>query len=120
MEGLYKMNFACGRNGDLTGLFIAKDTLVKCLIDHKIRVYFGEVLGKHSEIWGYLDEREIKLVTQDPKVLEVVKDFDLESGFNPFSYTFIKFDWDKYGFEEEDDMLTEEICTKIIEKNEKL
>ena len=46
MKGLYEFYWECGRQGDLTGVFIADSESVAALLDKEI--YFGEVLGKHS------------------------------------------------------------------------
>lgn len=108
--GLYKLNAHYGRMGDLTGLFIAKKSHVKKLIESKIEVYFGEVLGKHSEVYGSLDEKEIKLISDDKKVMEVVSEFDLETGLNPFHYTVLNVE------EEFEDMTTEEVVEVLIER----
>lgn len=50
MKAIYKLNADYGRNGNLTGVFIAEKEHVAVLLENKIEVYFGEVLGKHSEI----------------------------------------------------------------------
>jgi hypothetical protein len=50
MKAIYRMDIDCGRNGNLTGVFIADKDHVKILLEKKIEIYFGEVLGKHSEI----------------------------------------------------------------------
>ena len=87
MKALFKMNFDCGRMGDLEGVFVADTEDVEYLVNNKISVYFGEVLGKHSEISGCVAESEIKQITTDEKVIKVVEDYDLQSGYNPFDYT---------------------------------
>lgn len=87
MKALYKMEFSCGRNGDLEGIFVADTEDVKYLVDKKISVYFGEVLGKHSEVTGCVDKKEIKKITTDKNVIKVFEDHDLECGYNPFGYT---------------------------------
>jgi hypothetical protein len=62
---LYRFRFDCGRMGSLGGLFIARPSVVAALIGCEI--YFGEVLGKHSEITGPVEEGDLELleVTQD-------------------------------------------------------
>ena len=52
MKALFKMDFDCGRMGNLEGVFITDTEDVEYLVNNKISVYFGEVLGKHSEISG--------------------------------------------------------------------
>jgi hypothetical protein len=84
MEAIYKMRFDCGRMGSLKGIFVADTEEMKKLIGTEI--YFGEVLGKHSEIEGPLDEADIELVTNEADVVEIFKKYELQSGYNPFDY----------------------------------
>jgi hypothetical protein len=84
MEALYKFNYD-SIYGTLSGLFIAKKDYVKRLINEKTNVYFGEVLGKHSEIFGSINNNEIEFVTDDSVVLEIVRKFNLEIGYNPLN-----------------------------------
>jgi hypothetical protein len=85
-EAVYKLNFSCGKQGDLTGVFIAKKNHIKILLENKIEVYFGEVLGKHSRIYGKIEEKNIELVSDSSEVIDVIKTHKLENGFNPFEY----------------------------------
>lgn len=94
-EAVYKLEIDCGRSGDLNGLFIAKKSHVNKLTESGIKVYFGEVLGKHSEVFGSIKKEEITLVTDDPQVVKIFKEFKLNSGHNPFNYTAIQVD-EKY------------------------
>ena len=87
MKALFKMNFDCGRNGNLEGVFIADTDDVKYLVKNNISVYFGEVLGKHSDVSGCVDESEITMITTDENVISVVCEHGLESGYNPFDHT---------------------------------
>lgn len=87
MKALFKMNFDCGRNGNLEGVFIADTDDVKYLVKNNISVYFGEVLGKHSDVSGCVDESEITMITTDENVINVVCEHGLESGYNPFDHT---------------------------------
>jgi len=86
MKALYKFHFDCGRNGELNGLFIADDGDVNELMKNGTVVYFGEVLGKHSEIMGPIEKDDLTFVTHDEKVIAVIEHFKLEIGFNPFDY----------------------------------
>jgi hypothetical protein len=113
-KGIYRLNFDCGRMGDLSGIFIANKEHVKVLIENKIQVYWGEVLGKHSEIYGPVDESEIVLVSDSPEAIKVIEDLGLENGYNPFDYTALNFQLE--GSDEDfDDMSIDEIVEKIIE-----
>lgn len=82
---LYKMVFDAGRMGCLTGVFVAEPEKVAAAIGQE--VYFGEVLGKHSEIYGPLDEKEVKaLDVPDSFVTEFAKHFPDGFGYNPLKY----------------------------------
>jgi len=50
------------------------------------QIYFGEVLGKHSEIVCDLDRDDLTLVTGDPKIVKLFEEHNLESGYNPLDY----------------------------------
>lgn len=82
-KAIYKFHFDCGRMGTLTGVFIEDPARVKKLIESQDEIYFGEVLGKHSEIAGPLSEEDVTLVSDDPKAIEIIESLDLETGFNP-------------------------------------
>lgn len=112
-KGIYKLNFDCGRSGDLEGVFIATDKQVEKLISSEIQVYFGEVMGKHSEVFGKIEKKEIKLVTEDENVISLFELHDLSSGHDPFTYGSVNFEFNL--FEEEDDMCVKEIINKLIE-----
>ena len=72
--------------GELDGLFIADDADVKKTIGKTI--YFGEVLGKHSEVIVDLEEKELTVKTDDQdfikKLVEILGSHHL-SGFNPIT-----------------------------------
>lgn len=115
MKAVYKLNFDCGRQGSLTGVFVADTELVEILMEKEIQVYFGEVLGKHSEVYGSIDEGEIIEVSRDPAVVSLIQDNDLETGYNPFEYSFTDFDYEEHGLDEEKDYCEEvqELCEKL-------
>lgn len=86
MKAIYKFSFDCGRQGSLNGVFVARKDYVKCLTSHKIEVYFGEVLGKHSEIFGIIKEEDIIFISDSKDAIKIVEDLNLSTGFNPFEY----------------------------------
>ena len=112
-KGIYKFSLDCGRSGDLQGVFIATDQHVKKLINSKIVVYFGEVLGKHSEVFSAIEKKHIKLLTNEVNAVEVVEKFDLSNGFNPFEYGFINFEIKGVEIE---DMRVSEVIDLLIKK----
>lgn len=94
-KGIYKLHFDCGRSGELNGIFVDTDIRVAKLIESGINVYFGEVLGKHSEVCGPIEGCDISLVTEDETTVKAFEENNLENGFNPFDHTHT-------GFEKED------------------
>jgi len=83
--GLYKFELDCGRSGCLEGAFESTPEAVGRIIGES--VYFGEVLGKHSEIHGTIEEGEIKLLTDDQAFIDKAKELGLVPyGYNPFDY----------------------------------
>jgi hypothetical protein len=73
--------------GMLEGLFVAEESDMDALMGKEI--YFGEVLGKHSEIFGPLEERDITIKNDDEdfinKLVDVIGGESI-SGYNPFDY----------------------------------
>ena len=86
MQNLYSFYCDCGRSGSLDGLFIATPEQVAQSIGKE--AYFGEVLGKHSEVYGTIDEGEIRLVSDDQDKVQWLKSLTGAnvSGFNPLDY----------------------------------
>lgn len=83
---LWKFYWDCGRQGDVEGLFVATENEVKDLIGKE--VYFGEILGKHSEVYGAIEEGEITKLDLDSETVEKVTKLlgDTWSGYNPLQY----------------------------------
>jgi hypothetical protein len=78
--------------GSLDGVFIYRqenwDKILEAC-ENKTEVYFGEVLGKHSEIYGNLHMNAFEVLSEDQelckKLLEVFPNGYL-SGHNPLDY----------------------------------
>ena len=86
MKALYKLHFDCGRQGELNGLFICDTEKLEQLVKSEYEVYFGEALGKHSEVYGKIEECDYTLVSTDDNVIKVIEENNLENGYNPFDY----------------------------------
>lgn len=88
MKAIYQFTWDCGRQGHVEGLFIAEKSEVEEVIGSSI--YFGEILGKHSEIYGTLDEGDLIIKTEDQdficKFEELMGITDTISGYNPLHY----------------------------------
>lgn len=84
---LYKFHWDCGRMGDVEGLFIATEKEVKKAIGKD--VYFGEILGKHSEVDGSLEEEDLTVISDEQdfinKLEEIIGHTSI-SGYNPLDY----------------------------------
>lgn len=83
---LVKFHWDCGRMGDVDGMFITtRAQLAQAMGKH---VDFGEILGKHSEIYGELSEGDITIVTDDQDFLAKMQGYvgcDV-SGYNPLKH----------------------------------
>jgi len=86
IKKLYKFYWDCGRQGDVEGMFIADEKEIEGAIDEE--VYFGEILGKHSEVYGTIDQgdiEEIKVSETTVKEMEEIIGSTI-SGYNPLNY----------------------------------
>ena len=83
MRKLYKFERYFRRQGTLRGFFIEDEKLVEKVIGE--RIYFGEVLGKHSEIIIDLDDEDISIVTDDQDFIDKFEKLIGCSGHNPIS-----------------------------------
>ena len=108
-NAVYKLNLDCGRMGSLEGLFIAQKEHVTKLIESKINVYFGEVLGKHSEVYCAIGENDIVMVSDASEVIKVIEEFELSNGHNPFDYTTVMTGRDDF-----DDLTVNEVLEILI------
>jgi len=83
---LVEFKWYCGRMGTLSGLFVTTQEEIDNIIGKE--VYFGEVLGKHSEIQGEITAEDFKVKSDDQafidKLVEVLGEHI--SGYSPFDY----------------------------------
>ena len=86
MKGLYQTTINCGRDGDLYGIFIAEAEDVTNLIESQRVIEFGSLLGKHSDIRGFLTPSDVRLVTTDEAYIAQSVALGLPFGINPFDY----------------------------------
>jgi len=84
MKKLYKFHWDCGRMGNVRGTFSADDLYVKSCIGKQ--VYFGEILGKHSDVYGNLEEKDLTVLSDDQDFIEKFEKLIGDSGYNPLSY----------------------------------
>lgn len=82
---IYRFYWDCGRQGDLQGVFAATPEQIEKLIGQHVN--FGEVLGKHSEVHGTIDEDDIELATSDQDFVKRAIEYGLvPNGHNPLDY----------------------------------
>jgi hypothetical protein len=75
----YEADFDCF--GSLDGIFVADDVDIANAIGRS--VYFGEILGKHSEVTDDLTEDSFEVVTDDQDFIQKFQALGCESGWNP-------------------------------------
>lgn len=87
MKVLVEFYWDCGRSGEVNGLFIC----FKEDLEHTYGkgIYFGEILGKHSEVYGTLGKEDITIKSEDQDFIEklesVIGSVNI-SGYNPLQY----------------------------------
>lgn len=83
-EKLWKFYWDCGRQGSVEGTFVATQAEIDAAIG--AQVYFGEILGKHSEVYGSLDAADLTLLSEDQSFIESWKNLSADTGYNPLEY----------------------------------
>lgn len=93
---IYRFYWDAGKMGSLTGMFVVNargEEKLRQLVGRQ--VYFGEALGKHSEIYGKLEASDLREVpASEADVAVVVRIFELDlsngwaslSGYCPLNY----------------------------------
>ena len=80
---IFKFHLDCGRMGDLRSVIISTPNIIAKAIGRY--VYFGEVLGKHSEIAFDLAPEHLTAVTNDPSAVKLIAELGLDLGLNPLA-----------------------------------
>ena len=109
MKKLFKFSSSYGRMGEVESLFIAEQEEVDKIIGRE--VYFGEILGKHSEVVLDIEESDFEIKSEDQKFIEqllfVFEGSHTLSGHNPIEY-YENYCEDEneieYEYDEEDDL----------------
>lgn len=87
MKVIARFYWDCGRMGEVDGLFVTTKEALEAAYGKE--VYFGEILGKHSEVYGTFNEGDITILTEDQdfitKFIEIMGDGEI-SGYNPLGY----------------------------------
>ncbi len=94
MLKIFSFYWDCGRQGNVEGIFVATQEAVDKAIGEE--VYFGEILGKHSDVHGTLDAEDLTVLTDDQdfinKYIEIFG--ECGTGYNPLDYLLESEDWD--------------------------
>lgn len=83
VKGIYQFSWTT-RYGVIEGAFVSNTHAISDLIGKK--VYFGECLGKHSEIYGDVSSEDIELITEDQEFVAAWEEKFGSFGYNPFDY----------------------------------
>ena len=83
---LFQFFVDCGRMGDIDGLFIACHSDVNEIMGK--RIYFGEILGKHSEVEVVIKPDNVTVISTDQDKIIWLKELlgTSVSGYNPLEY----------------------------------
>ena len=86
MKAIVEFFWDCGRSGEVSGLFICEEEDLNKIIGRDI--YFGEILGKHSEVSGTISAEDFVIKSRDQDAVDSVISIFGEhiSGYNPFDY----------------------------------
>lgn len=81
---IVEFNWDCGRQGNVESTFVCDAGKLEASFGKE--VYFGEILGKHSEIYGTLDREDITIKSDDQEFIdkfEEIMGVGWYSGHNP-------------------------------------
>ena len=87
---LYYWKFYDGREGRLEGLFLATEEEMRKSYGRNVTL--GEVLGKHSEVYGDFLEADVSLRSNDPNLIQMListvtmVEENTFCGYNPLHY----------------------------------
>ncbi len=81
---LWRFYWDCGRQGAVESVFVASQAEIDAALGSA--VYFGEILGKHSEVHGQLDAEDLTLLSDDPALVALFRDRVGSTGHSPLDY----------------------------------
>lgn len=85
-KAVYKVDVDCGRMGEIEGVFVGFKKDAELLYAEKAEIDLGEHLGKHSEVSFEFNEENVKLITDEDHVVDLILEHGLTSGVNPFDH----------------------------------
>lgn len=74
------------RSGTLSGVFVEDKERMQHAINTKVDLYFYDMLGKHSEYVVPLEESQVKMISDERHVIDLVSREGLAHGVNPLDY----------------------------------
>jgi hypothetical protein len=84
---LVAFEWDCRRGGVVEGLFVTTPEKLAAAIGKQI--YFGEILGKHSDVYGTLEIKDVTVKSRDQSfintLVEIVGEENI-GGYNPLEY----------------------------------
>ncbi len=84
---IVSMSLDYGRCGDVKGVFLVSKEDFELARKLNPQVYFGEILGKHSEVYCDFNEISFEVKTEDQEKVKALIEMDMHSnGHNPFDY----------------------------------
>lgn len=81
---IYRFSQDFRRMGSLNGVFVSTPHEIEKILGKT--VYFGEVLGKHSDVECEIGSDNIAILTSDADFIEKFEELGMSNGFNPLDY----------------------------------
>lgn len=81
---LWRFHWDMGHQGAVEGIFVATQREIAEALDK--RVYFGDILGKHSDVHGVLEDADLTMLTAEPAAVDTFQRYVKTSGYNPLDY----------------------------------
>lgn len=78
----------CGRAGNVQGLFVTTEKEIESIVEYG-SVWFGEILGKHSNIVIKFTKEDFNILTEDQVFIDRLVGYighETISGYNPLHF----------------------------------
>lgn len=85
---LVQFSWDFGRQGDVDGLFVTTEEKIEAAYGKHVSL--GEALGKHSEVYGDLERKDITIVSEDQEFIDKLVALlgTNISGYNPLDHIY--------------------------------
>jgi len=84
MKKLYHFKWDCYRQGEVEGLFVEDEETITKNIGKD--VIFGEILGKHSDVFGTLGMEDLEVIDVSESFINEFQEKIGSFGYNPIEY----------------------------------